>query len=91
MHAKVEVSAPTVCKPKARLREDLKTWIDLHLSERVSGVLLILGRAFEFDRKPEKMRPARWLSCAVLNMCSVDCRTILCANFHYIVFWHRDL
>ncbi|KAF8497239.1 LETM1-domain-containing protein [Russula emetica] len=36
----------------ARLREDLKTWIDLHLSERVSGVLLILGRAFEFDRKP---------------------------------------
>ena len=36
----------------ARLRDDLKTWIDLHLSERVSGVLLILGRAFEFDRKP---------------------------------------
>jgi LETM1 and EF-hand domain-containing protein 1, mitochondrial len=36
----------------ARLREDLKTWIDLHLSERLSGVLLILGRAFEFDRKP---------------------------------------
>ena len=36
----------------ARLRDDLKTWIDLHLNERVSGVLLILGRAFEFDRKP---------------------------------------
>ena len=36
----------------ARLREDLTTWIDLHLNERVSGVLLILGRAFEFDRKP---------------------------------------
>ncbi|KAH9955610.1 LETM1-like protein-domain-containing protein [Russula dissimulans] len=36
----------------ARLREDLTTWIDLHLNERLSGVLLILGRAFEFDRKP---------------------------------------
>jgi LETM1 and EF-hand domain-containing protein 1, mitochondrial len=35
----------------ARLREDLSTWINLHLHERVSGVLLILGRAFEFDRK----------------------------------------
>ncbi|KAI9446733.1 LETM1-domain-containing protein [Lactarius indigo] len=36
----------------ARLREELSTWIQLHLSERVSGVLLVLGRAFEFDRKP---------------------------------------
>jgi hypothetical protein len=36
----------------ARLREELSTWIQLHLNERVSGVLLILGRAFYFDRKP---------------------------------------
>ncbi|PPR06660.1 hypothetical protein CVT26_001202 [Gymnopilus dilepis] len=35
----------------ARLREELATWIQLHLHERVSGVLLILGRAFNFDRK----------------------------------------
>ena len=34
------------------LHEDLAMWIDLHLNEHVSGVLLILGRAFEFDRKP---------------------------------------
>ncbi|KAJ4488134.1 LETM1-domain-containing protein [Lentinula aciculospora] len=35
----------------ARLREELVTWINLHLHNRVSGVLLILGRAFNFDRK----------------------------------------
>ncbi|KAF8078004.1 LETM1-like protein-domain-containing protein [Lyophyllum atratum] len=35
----------------ARLREELATWVDLHLHNRVSGVLLILGRAFHFDRK----------------------------------------
>lgn len=35
----------------ARLREELQTWIHLHLHNRVSGVLLILGRAFHFDRK----------------------------------------
>ena len=36
----------------SRLREELQTWIDLHLRNRVSGVLLILSRAFNFDRKP---------------------------------------
>ncbi|EIN08052.1 LETM1-domain-containing protein [Punctularia strigosozonata HHB-11173 SS5] len=36
----------------ARLREELTTWIDLHLHNRVSGVLLVLGRAFQFDRTP---------------------------------------
>jgi len=36
----------------ARLREELFTWIQLHLHNRVSGVLLVLGRAFQFDRKP---------------------------------------
>lgn len=35
----------------ARLRDELSTWISLHLHNRVSGVLLILGRAFHFDRK----------------------------------------
>ncbi|KAF8894516.1 LETM1-like protein-domain-containing protein [Infundibulicybe gibba] len=35
----------------ARLRDELRTWIDLHLHNRVSGVLLVLGRAFHFDRK----------------------------------------
>ncbi|KAH8833810.1 LETM1-domain-containing protein [Flagelloscypha sp. PMI_526] len=36
----------------ARLREELSQWISLHLHNRVSGVLLILGKAFFFDRKP---------------------------------------
>ncbi|EKM82731.1 hypothetical protein AGABI1DRAFT_53149 [Agaricus bisporus var. burnettii JB137-S8] len=35
----------------ARLREELTSWINLHLHHRVSGVLLVLGRAFQFDRK----------------------------------------
>ncbi|KIY50919.1 LETM1-domain-containing protein [Fistulina hepatica ATCC 64428] len=34
-----------------RLKDELRTWINLHLHNRVSGVLLILGRAFLFDRK----------------------------------------
>jgi LETM1 and EF-hand domain-containing protein 1 len=38
--------------PPTRLREELLTWINLHLHNRVSGVLLILGRAFHFDKKP---------------------------------------
>ncbi|EGN95445.1 hypothetical protein SERLA73DRAFT_186448 [Serpula lacrymans var. lacrymans S7.3] len=36
----------------ARLRDELTTWIQLHLHNRVSGVLLVLGRAFYFDKKP---------------------------------------
>ncbi|KDQ33240.1 hypothetical protein PLEOSDRAFT_1052100 [Pleurotus ostreatus PC15] len=36
----------------ARLRDELTTWIQLHLHDRVSGVLLVLGRAFNFDKKP---------------------------------------
>ncbi|KAI3610662.1 mrs7 family protein [Moniliophthora roreri] len=36
----------------ARLREEISSWINLHLHNRVSGVLLILGRAFQFDHKP---------------------------------------
>ena len=35
----------------SRLRDELTTWIGLHLHNRVSGVLLVLGRAFNFDRK----------------------------------------
>ncbi|KIJ44405.1 hypothetical protein M422DRAFT_779476 [Sphaerobolus stellatus SS14] len=36
----------------SRLREELQTWIDLHSRQGVSGVLLILSRAFNFDKKP---------------------------------------
>lgn len=35
----------------SRLRIELSTWISLHLYKRVSGVLLILSRAFMFDRR----------------------------------------
>ncbi|TRM57569.1 LETM1-like protein-domain-containing protein [Schizophyllum amplum] len=43
----------------SRLREELTTWIKLHLHNRVSGVLLILGRAFFFDRTPGKDEDGR--------------------------------
>jgi len=36
----------------ARLREELETWINLHLHNRLSGVLMVLARAFQFDKKP---------------------------------------
>ncbi|THH02975.1 hypothetical protein EW145_g6640 [Phellinidium pouzarii] len=42
----------TIGASPSRLRSELATWIKLHLHNRVSGVLLILGRAFYFDRKP---------------------------------------
>ncbi|KAH8117436.1 MRS7 family protein [Phellopilus nigrolimitatus] len=42
----------TIGASPTRLRSELNTWIKLHLHNRVSGVLLILGRAFYFDRKP---------------------------------------
>ena len=42
----------TIGTSPARLRKELTTWIKLHLHNRVSGVLLVLGRAFYFDRKP---------------------------------------
>ncbi|KAJ3932027.1 MAG: LETM1-domain-containing protein [Lentinula lateritia] len=35
----------------ARLREELSTWISLHLHNHVSDVLLIVGCAFNFDRQ----------------------------------------
>lgn len=42
----------TIGVSPSRLRQELTTWIKLHLHNRVSGVLLVLGRAFYFDRKP---------------------------------------
>ncbi|WOO86043.1 Mitochondrial proton/calcium exchanger protein [Vanrija pseudolonga] len=35
----------------ARLREELEQWINLHYTNKISGVLLILSRAFNFDNK----------------------------------------
>ncbi|KAG8776156.1 hypothetical protein FRC12_001070, partial [Ceratobasidium sp. 428] len=34
----------------SRLRDEMTEWIDLHYTNRVSGVLLILSRAFNWDR-----------------------------------------
>jgi len=43
----------------ACLREDLTMWIDLHLNKHVSGMLLILRHAFEFDRKPREDKSSK--------------------------------
>ncbi|KAJ1308540.1 hypothetical protein OPQ81_004241 [Rhizoctonia solani] len=40
----------TIGVSPSRLREEMGEWIDLHLTNRVSGVLLILSRAFTWDR-----------------------------------------
>ncbi|CAE6424678.1 unnamed protein product [Rhizoctonia solani] len=40
----------TIGVSPSRLREEMSEWIELHLTNRVSGVLLILSRAFTWDR-----------------------------------------
>lgn len=37
----------------AHLREELEQWIDLHYMNKISGVLLILSRAFNFGNKTD--------------------------------------
>ena len=49
----------TIGVSPAKLREDLATWIDLHLHNRVSGVLLILARAFYFDIKASQIEDGK--------------------------------
>jgi len=39
----------------ARLREELNTWIELHYTNGVSGVLLVLSRAFNFEQKGDNV------------------------------------
>lgn len=38
-----------------RLREELEQWIDFHYTNHVSGVLLVLSRAFHFDQKGDSV------------------------------------
>jgi LETM1 and EF-hand domain-containing protein 1 len=40
----------TIGVSPSRLREGLAEWINLHMTNRVSGVLLILSRAFNWDQ-----------------------------------------
>ncbi|KAG8935935.1 hypothetical protein FRC02_005410 [Tulasnella sp. 418] len=40
----------TVGQSPSRLREELEKWVDLHYTNKVSGVLLILSRAFDWVR-----------------------------------------
>ncbi|KAG8702493.1 hypothetical protein FRC08_003454 [Ceratobasidium sp. 394] len=40
----------TIGVSPSRLRDEMAEWIDLHYTNRVSGVLLILSRAFNWDR-----------------------------------------
>jgi len=37
----------------SRLREELGQWIEFHYTSRISGVLLILSRAFHYDQQEE--------------------------------------
>lgn len=49
-HASSSRGLRTVGVSPARLREQMNTWIQFHLKEGVSGVLLILSRAYGLDR-----------------------------------------
>ncbi|WVR06029.1 hypothetical protein IAU60_003057 [Kwoniella sp. DSM 27419] len=39
----------------ARLREELEQWIELHYTNGISGVLLVLSRAFNFEQKGDNV------------------------------------
>lgn len=39
----------------ARLREELEKWIELHYTNGISGVLLVLSRAFQFDNRGDSI------------------------------------
>lgn len=39
----------------ARLREELETWVQLHYTNGISGVLLVLSRAFNFEQKGDNV------------------------------------
>jgi LETM1 and EF-hand domain-containing protein 1 len=43
----------TIGVSPARLREELEQWIEFHYTNRISGVLLVLSRAFHFDAQEE--------------------------------------
>lgn len=47
-HACQSRGIQTQYRSEKRLQEELKQWIDLHLHQRISGVLLILSRAFDY-------------------------------------------
>ena len=49
-HASSSRGLRTVGVSPARLREQMNTWTQLHFTEGVSGVLLILSRAYGLDR-----------------------------------------
>ncbi|KAH7103948.1 LETM1-domain-containing protein [Auriculariales sp. MPI-PUGE-AT-0066] len=52
----------------ARLREELNTWIELHLKEGISGVLLILSRAYTFDRSMSKSAEEAQMEPIILSL-----------------------
>jgi LETM1 and EF-hand domain-containing protein 1 len=71
----------------ARLREELSTWISLHLHNRVSGVLLVLGRAFNFDRKPGKDEDGK--TAVIYSLESVLCGlpdNLVCFNAYHFPY-----
>ncbi|KAJ9096083.1 hypothetical protein QFC21_005448 [Naganishia friedmannii] len=39
----------------SRLRQELEQWIDLHYTNRISGVLLVLSRAFNFEQQSDSI------------------------------------
>ena len=81
----------TVGVSPARLREQMNTWIQLHYREGVSGVLLMLSRAYGLDRdlggKGTKPDAEVWRSLeAVLSGLpeNLVCFVILVMCYHFL-------
>ncbi|GMK57058.1 hypothetical protein CspeluHIS016_0308980 [Cutaneotrichosporon spelunceum] len=56
----------------SHLREQLEQWIQLHYMEKISGVLLILSRAFNFGGKADDVMPSLMSTLASLPENLID-------------------
>jgi LETM1 and EF-hand domain-containing protein 1 len=52
-HACLSRGIRTIGISPSRLREELEQWIEFHYTNKISGVLLILSRAFHYDQQEE--------------------------------------
>lgn len=54
-----------------RLREELRQWIELHITQRISGTLLILSKAFNYMSPGEEQRSGSQLKSLELTLSSL--------------------
>lgn len=69
----------------ARLREELEKWIELHYINGISGVLLVLSRAFNFEQKGDDI-----MESLVTTLSSLPENLVRCAITTTIIIISAD-